>query len=163
MYMIFFQIKINKSASWNSFYPQKAGDLKKPRVVGCNTSLSNMNGFEFHQLPPDSGEEIIGPFKVLLGEMASSFCQKSQYRAKYTVEEHDLFLWLASPPPPRPLLRQLTQPWWLPPVLVPWLSSLCVAGRGFAYGSYQGCVGRTEPLPMIAKYYAGFYVNNFLL
>jgi hypothetical protein len=66
-----------KSASWTSFQPQKAENLEEPRVIDCITLLSNMNGFEFHQLPPDSGEDIIGPFKVLLGEMASSFCHKS--------------------------------------------------------------------------------------
>ena len=27
-----------------------------------------MAGFEFHRLPVDSGEEVVGPFKVLLGE-----------------------------------------------------------------------------------------------
>jgi hypothetical protein len=38
-----------------------------------------MAGFEFHRLPIDDGEEVVGPFKVLLGAVVSVLQSINQF------------------------------------------------------------------------------------
>ena len=51
-----------------------------------------MAGFEFHRLPVDSGEEVVGPFKVLLGEFLGSLFSCLLIMLPCTEFENDFFV-----------------------------------------------------------------------